>query len=97
MWSDELITYARMMLEECEKHHIPIEINIGGMRNRDYYSLNHYPSDTFFLLAKEYKIDIVIGVDAHRPEDFNIEDINRALEFANDHGLNVIDYKMKRD
>ena len=97
MWSDELITYARKILEACEKHHIPIEINIGGMRNKEYYSLNHYPSDTFFLLAKEYNIDIVIGVDAHRPEDFNLEDINQALDFANGHGLNVIDYKMKRD
>ena len=97
LWSDELISAARRLLECCEKHHIPIEVNVGGMRHKEYYSLNHYPSDTFFLLAKEYNIDIVIGIDAHRPDDFNIDDVNRALNFVKSHKLNIVDYKMKKD
>ena len=97
IWDEAMIDCARKILSACEKHHVPIELNIGGMRPEYYYSLNCYPSDTFFLIAKDYDVDIVIGIDAHDPKDFNLKDVNRALEFANKHELRVIDYVMKKD
>ena len=97
MWNETMIKAARIILEACEECHVPIEINICGMRRKEYYSLNKYPSDTFFLLAKEYKVDVVIGVDAHAPEHFNKEDIQRAIDFADRHKLHLKNLRIKKD
>ena len=94
MWSDKLLDAARRILKACEEYKVPIEVNIGGMRNRYWYSLSNYPSATFFLLSKEYDVDVVIGVDAHAPDNFNHEDINKAIEFVNKHDLRFIDLKI---
>ena len=55
-----------------------------------------YPSKQFFELSKEYNVEYVIGVDAHRPQDFNKEDIDKALKFAEEVGITIKDLMISR-
>lgn len=97
-WDSNTIKVSKMILEACEKYHVPIEINIGGMRHGNYNPIDHYPSDQFFQLSKKYKVEIVVGVDAHNPIDYNEEDIAKVLEFIKRNKLKVnLDYVIKKD
>lgn len=90
-WDEKSIEGARRILKACEDTRTPIEINIGGMRvNRPY------PSKEFFELSKEYNVEYVIGVDAHRPQDFNKEDIDKALKFMEEVGITIKDLVISR-
>ena len=79
---------ARKILKKCEELDIPIEINGGGLRRRNYDE-NHwyYPNAIFWEIAKEYKVRIIIGIDSHRPEEMSIENINKCVDFAKRHGI----------
>ena len=97
-WTFTLIRCAKKILKACEEMKVPIEVNIGGFRWKYAFTETEYPSKVFFELSKKYDVDVVIGVDAHNPVDFNIEDAYKALEFVKDHNLRFIeDYKIKKD
>lgn len=89
-WNDSNIEVSRKILKACETHHIPIEINVCGIRaNRPY------PSRDFFKLSKEYDLEYVIGVDTHAPEHFLSEDIAKALQLADDLDIKIKDLYIK--
>ena len=85
-WNANTENDFRKIFKACEETHTPIEINVGGLRgNREY------PCDEAFELSKHYNLEYVIGIDAHRPEDFNKKDINKAFRFAKKHKLKIKD------
>lgn len=85
-WDEECEKVARIIFEACEKSNTPIEINILGIRQH-----RPYPCKEFFKLSKEYKLKYVLGVDAHNPNDFNQPDIDKAFEYLNELGIDIID------
>ncbi|MBO6047130.1 MAG: histidinol-phosphatase [Erysipelotrichaceae bacterium] len=48
---------------KAKEYDIPLEFNLLGFRAR-----RHYPSDAFFTMAKYYNNKIILGCDAHDPE-----------------------------
>ncbi len=88
-WDNECEQAARIIFETCEKTGTPLEINILGIR---YH--RPYPSKDFFKLSKEYKLKYVLGIDAHDPNNFNQEDINRAFDFLKEIDIDIIDLKI---
>lgn len=74
-------TYQRHMRRLCRgasERRIPLEINLGGMRNG-----GHYPNPLFWELAAEEQCRVVLGVDAHQPEQLLDQDTQqKALLFA---------------
>ena len=74
-------TYQRHMRRLCRgasERHIPLEINLGGLRNG-----SHYPNPLFWELAAEEDCRVVLGADAHSPEQLNDPHTEKkALEFA---------------
>ncbi|MGL5084406.1 MAG: histidinol-phosphatase [Clostridium sp.] len=92
-WDEHSEKASRRILEKAEELNIPLEINVNGLR-RLKLKYNHgerypYPHKDFWALAKDYKVDIIIGIDAHSPEELN--DLDIGLEFAKELGINVID------
>lgn len=66
-YSRSLEVYEREMtrLIECANaHKMPLEINLYGMQE-----VRNYPTLTFWQLASEIGCDVVIGSDAHKPEN----------------------------
>ncbi|MBR1531500.1 MAG: histidinol-phosphatase [Eubacterium sp.] len=62
------------MLEELKKLSLPIEYNFYG-----YIDSRWYPYDRFWRLAKEVGNDVVIGMDAHTPLLFDMEDERKKM------------------
>ena len=59
--------YARQMRRLCEaakETETPLEINLLGIRDG-----RHYPNERFWAIAGEVGNAVVLGCDAHRPED----------------------------
>ena len=86
---------SRIICEAAKRNNIPLEINAGGIRkgyvkvdNEDVYL---YPNYHFWKIASEIGNDVIIGFDAHHPDDFNDEMYNQLLEFSKENKLNIID------
>lgn len=56
----------RRLLEFMKEEGYPIELNmLGAVQNRNY------PNETFWELAREIGNQVIIGIDAHSPEQLN--------------------------
>jgi histidinol-phosphatase (PHP family) len=67
-WSLEAIETSERILLSAKQHNIPVEYNLGGVRNRNGRRLM-YPYDEFWKLAAKIENTVIIGVDAHSPLD----------------------------
>lgn len=74
VWTDACDKAARIICESAQKHHIPLEINLNGLKygkrqigDQLRYT---YPCREFWLVAQEYEIDVVYGLDAHWPQKY---------------------------
>ena len=66
---------------------IPLEINLLGLRTG-----RHYPSATLFEIVAKVGNDVVLGTDAHAPNEFlHPTDKTMALQMVNDLGLKLIE------
>ena len=78
--------YKREMARLCEKAKavdVPLEINILGLRQG-----RCYPSELFWPLAREAGCRVVLGCDAHDPNDVaSPEQVELALDFARRFGV----------
>ena len=87
-YSDEVKKreYKRLC-EGAKRMGIPLEWNLLGLREN-----RHYPGKEFFSIAAEVGNDIIIGVDAHNPDNFLEKRLEeKSLAMAKELGLNVID------
>lgn len=78
--------HIRRLLMAAKERDIPMEINLLGVRGQ-----RHYPNRQFWRIAGEVKCPVVIGSDAHRPEDVtdsNSEEI--AMEMVEEYGLSLL-------
>ncbi len=75
------------LIETAEKTHTPIEINLLGISNK-----RHYPDDRFWALCRGRKVKVILGSDAHAPEDVvRPEAEKEALNIIKKYGLDLID------
>ena len=85
--------HMRRLCEACLAMDIPLEINLLGLRTN-----RHYPHDRFFRIAAEVGNAVVLGCDAHTPQDMAIaENIKQGMDMAARHGLRVLDRLNLRD
>lgn len=62
----------RRLCQACVEYDIPQEINLGGVRAKAYVKPGkiNYASEEYFQIAANYPLKIIVGVDAHDPNDF---------------------------
>ena len=72
---------------------MPLEYNLYGVdkQARGRHKGLCYPCKRFWEVAAEYGCKAIIGVDAHRPENFNRQRIADACAYLTSLGLNLID------
>lgn len=84
------------IIDCCIKYDIPMELNIGGLR-RGIQNINgkeryQYPTDDFFKLVKNRNGKVIIGVDAHCPDDLKDEkNYNYLLDMVKRLDLKLVD------
>ena len=63
----DFIEYIVYLLELIRERNQVIEVNTGG-RDRSF-SKEFYPSNAILKLARDSKVDVTLGSDAHAPDD----------------------------
>ena len=77
----------RRICEFAKKKNIPLEINLWGLNGN-----RCYPSREFFKIASEVGNDVVIGMDAHKPEIlFDKGILQKALGMVEELKLHLIE------
>lgn len=77
----------RRMCEALKKLHIPLEINLLGLLEH-----KHYPREEFWEIAGSVGNDVILGIDAHWPEQIgDMNSYNEALKLAQKYHLHLID------
>ncbi len=88
---------TRMLVEAAIKNNVYLEVNANGPANSRKYGVNGsdwlYPLKEFWTIAKEYKdLKIVIGADAHNPENLWNQDVADVEAFTKELGLNISNF-----
>ncbi len=90
-WSNEAEIVSRKIIRCAKEMNVALEYNLGGIRNFSHLTMT-YPFDKFWILVAEEKADVIIGVDAHSPQDLlDLESIQNAEIFLKSIGINIID------
>lgn len=89
---------TRNLLKACEEYKVPIEINGQGARRKpDLETFGSYPCGAFWDIAREYDVKIIIGIDAHKPSDYDEVELDRIEDFIKLHKLKVdYDYHIEK-
>lgn len=78
--------HMRRVCRVAREGGIPLEVNMLGLRQN-----RHYPSDRFFRLVAEEGCSVVIGADAHKPEQVCLPDNEaQAMEIVKRFDLKLI-------
>ena len=77
---------ARRICQEAKACHMPLEINLLGIRNK-----RNYPNPLFWEIAAEEGCNVILGRDAHEPEALLQKEYEeKALEMVRKLGLNLL-------
>lgn len=90
---DEVCVWAsHKICELAVKYDTYLEVNCNGFRYvKDYNDKKSwkYPYSDFWAIAKNYPIKIILGADAHEPEALGNQNVESAIRFVKEMGLNV--------
>lgn len=77
----------RRMCEALKELHIPLEINLLGLLEH-----KHYPREEFWEIAGSVGNDVILGIDAHWPEQIgDMNSYHEALKLVQKYHLHLID------
>lgn len=77
---------VRRICAEAKQCGIPLEINLLGMLEH-----KHYPNDRFWEVAAEENCDVILGRDAHEPQQLLLEEFEqRGLDIVRRYSLNLL-------
>ena len=94
IFDEKLERLSRKLIEAAIKNNVALEVNCGGIKNTIKYKPNAtswaYPRSEFFKIASQYKdLEIVIGIDAHDPNELNGKAIDLVENFVEKLGLDI--------
>ena len=96
-WDEEAIAVSKDIFSAAENYKVPLELNSYGFRKAPIITKDGtrpaYPIDNFWKLAAEYKIDVIINSDAHRPQDV-IGAMDQGFSLAKKYNLSVIELNL---
>ncbi len=80
--------HAARLCQGSKEYDVPLEINLLGIR-----SGRHYPREDFWEVAGKVGCKVVLGCDAHSPEEVNDPASEaKALELVEKYHLNLLDH-----
>lgn len=96
-FDEECQKAARLIIESAIENNVYLEVNVGGIfkvtNANEQLGSYAYPRDEFWKIASEYSnLKVVIGVDAHNPDQLISEEIEMAFAFARKYNLNIVDH-----
>ena len=90
VFDDDCKAVSRDLCAAAEAYHLPLEVNLNGMQRTD--GGLGYPCRRFWEIASDFKIQAIIGFDAHRPAQLGLISLRQqALDMLNGLNIPVID------
>ena len=95
-WTPQAHAMSERILRKAKELNIPVEYNLGGVRNR--YTDMNYPYIKFWEIAAKVGNEVIIGVDAHSPWDLvDAKSIDAAEKKLRDLGITPLEFlKIKK-
>lgn len=99
VWNEEAIEESWRLIKAAKELDIPLEINVAGIRYAEYKHRQNknndsiedfYPCGKFWDLVAQNGNKVIIGVDAHAPQEFLDGTTEEALAFAKEHRIKPI-------
>ena len=92
-WNKTCITCAKRICRAAKKYGVILEFNFGAVRRGkrligEEYRFS-YPYNKFWEIAKKYKCKVMIGIDAHSPNDISTLNNDGGYEMAKELGLEL--------
>lgn len=60
---------ARELCQACKQNHLPMEYNLHDRYRLGKLNGNGYPNAEFFEIAYDEGVEIIVGLDAHEPQE----------------------------
>jgi len=90
-WNIDIENMSRKIIQCAKDMNVVLEYNLGGIRNFSHLEFT-YPYPRFWEIVSEIGADVIIGIDAHSPQDFlDFDSIHSAEEYLKSIGINIID------
>jgi len=90
-WTDEIDQMCREIILCAKEMNVVLEYNLGGIRNFSHLEYT-FPYNKFWQIVAELKADVIIGIDAHSPQDFyDSNSIKKAEDYLSSIGIQIID------
>ena len=88
-------TIAHMIGKKCAEKNIPVEVNVRGIMKGKWRPIEgracYYPSKEFWNILSQYPLRVIVGIDAHAPEDLlDLESVKDAYRMMEDLHLDFI-------
>lgn len=83
-WDADCEKAYAQIFETCEKLHIPIEININGLRGD-----RGYPNPEMLAFSKDYDLKYLLNSDAHNPNDLYDDWAHKAEIWTAERGIQI--------
>ena len=81
---------SKRIIKAAIKYDLALEINLGGIRNPNLPKEGKYACEDFFELVGKLGGKVIVGIDAHDPQDYVISDIEYAYYLINKYSLNEV-------
>jgi histidinol-phosphatase (PHP family) len=100
-WDEEAVSCSRSILSCAAETGTPLEINGYGFRKPTIFAAEgerlQYPHRSFWELAADHDVHVIVNSDAHAPEDLDIRDLG-PYQLAEHAGLALSGWRvMARD
>lgn len=92
-WNATCISCAKKICKAAKKYGVVLEFNFGAVRRGkkligEEYRFS-YPYNKFWEIAKKYKCKVMIGLDAHSPNDISTLNNDGGYEMFKELGLEL--------
>ena len=84
-WDQDAKALVESICDLANENDVILEYNLAGMKNK-----RKYPNDKFWDIAIEKNNKIIIGVDAHSPDDFLLDLHQEAIDYLKSKNANLI-------
>jgi histidinol-phosphatase (PHP family) len=94
-WDSACEEAAHRICKASLQYQVPLELNQGGIRYAGLTRIGNelryrYPYRRFWEIVAQYNNPVIIGVDAHHPNDFHHQAQKVTIKMANNLKLNLI-------
>jgi histidinol-phosphatase (PHP family) len=95
-WDVHAIQVAHTICQAAKETNTPLELNLGGINGRGMMSIAGelrypYPYPAFWAIAKQYDVEVIIGLDAHAPSQYSGNNWQILYDIVDRYNLKLID------